>query len=67
MREGRVGDRYLLCTDGLLVVDAQSIHHVLSTIEDPNTAATELVVQANAAGGPDNIGCVVVDVLRSEP
>jgi PPM family protein phosphatase len=64
-REARSGDRYLLCTDGLLMLDAQSIHGILTTVEDPNAAATELVKRANAAGGMDNIGCVVVDVLQS--
>jgi protein phosphatase len=62
VREGRIGDRYLLCTDGLLVGDARSIHHVLSTVEDPQRAAGRLVDEANAAGGPDNVACVVVDV-----
>jgi PPM family protein phosphatase len=61
-RETRLGDRYLLCTDGLLVVDVRVIYDVLSTIEDPNAATAELVARANAAGGPDNIGCVVVEV-----
>lgn len=66
-RAGRIGDRYLLCTDGLLVMEARDLHDVLSTIEDPDAAAAELVVRANAAGGPDNLGCVVVDVLPARP
>jgi PPM family protein phosphatase len=61
-REGRVGDRYLLCTDGLLVLDARNIHHVLGTVKDPQRAAARLVEEVTAAGGLDNIACVVVDV-----
>lgn len=62
VREARIGDRYLLCTDGLAGVDARSIHHELSTVEDPQTAAEALVDRAAAADGPDDITCVVVDV-----
>lgn len=60
-RESRAGDRYLLCTDGFATVDARSIHHSLTTIEDPQAAATTLVDQA---GDADDVTCVVVDVLE---
>ena len=58
------GDRYLLCSDGLTdEVTEDEITQVLRSIDDPEEAATELVRQANAAGGRDNITLIVVDVV----
>ena len=58
------GDRYLLCSDGLTdEVTEDEITHVLRSIDDPEAAAQELVRQANAAGGRDNITLIVVDVV----
>lgn len=60
------GDRFLLCSDGLTnELDDDAISSVLVTVADPQTAAEELVAQANAAGGRDNITVVVVDVLAA--
>jgi serine/threonine protein phosphatase PrpC len=60
------GDRYLLCSDGLTnELDDDAIASVLVTFADPQTAAEELVAQANAAGGRDNVTVVVVDVVAS--
>lgn len=58
------GDRYLLCSDGLFaVVTDQRIAEILSdrtsTLEE---VCTHLVEAANAAGGPDNITAVVLQV-----
>ncbi|GAA3161183.1 protein phosphatase 2C domain-containing protein [Planomonospora alba] len=65
LREAQVGDRYLLCSDGLSgVVSAETLHHALSTIDDPETVVRTLVDLANRGGGPDNITCVVADVLE---
>lgn len=62
-----LGDRFLLCSDGLFnEVDSEAIVDVLSVIEDPGEAATELVRRANASGGRDNITCVVVDVIDDD-
>jgi protein phosphatase len=60
-----LGDRYLLCSDGLFgeVTDDQ-IHDVLRRFASPGEAARELVQLANASGGHDNITCVVVDVVE---
>jgi PPM family protein phosphatase len=64
LREARPGDRYLLCSDGLYdAADAASISVVLRTIADPDAAATELVRRAIEGGGPDNITCIVADVV----
>ena len=58
------GDRYVLCSDGLVdeVVDSE-IQDVLNQIDDPQEAAEELVALANVHGGRDNVTVVVVDVL----
>jgi protein phosphatase len=64
LREARVGDRYLLCSDGLSgVVSAETIHQVLSGVGDPEQAVRQLIDLANRGGGPDNITCVVADVV----
>ena len=58
------GDRYLLCSDGLTnEVDETDIASVLRTVSDPDEAARQLVEQANAHGGRDNITIVIVDVV----
>ena len=58
------GDRYLLCSDGLSgVVTEQTLHQTLSSIRDPDKAALQLVELAIRGGGPDNITCIVADVV----
>jgi PPM family protein phosphatase len=58
------GDRYLLCSDGLSgVVTEQTLHQTLSSVRDPDKAALRLVELAIKGGGPDNITCIVADVI----
>jgi PPM family protein phosphatase len=58
------GDRYLLCSDGLSgVVTEQTLHQTLAAIADPDKAALRLVELAIKGGGPDNITCIVADVI----
>lgn len=57
------GDRLLLCSDGLTdLVDEERIAEVLR-LTDPLSAAAVLTQSALAAGGRDNITCVVLDVV----
>ncbi|MFG2088823.1 MULTISPECIES: Stp1/IreP family PP2C-type Ser/Thr phosphatase [unclassified Spirillospora] len=64
LREGQAGDRYLLCSDGLSgVVTAETIFQVLTDVDDPDQAVRQLIDLANRGGGPDNITCVVADVV----
>jgi protein phosphatase len=59
-----VGDRYLICSDGLFnEVEDGRLSATLRRLADPTEAARELVRLANEAGGRDNITCVVVDVV----
>jgi protein phosphatase len=55
------GDRVMLCSDGLTAhVEDKTIGEVLRRHDDPNAAARELVVAANAGGGTDNVSVIVV-------
>jgi protein phosphatase len=66
IREALAGDRYLLCSDGLSdVVTEETLHRTLLSLEDPYDAVIQLVDLANRAGGPDNITCIVADVVDS--
>jgi protein phosphatase len=61
------GDRYLLCSDGLpREVSDEQMASVLRRLADPKDAARELVAQARARGGNDNITVVVVDVVDDD-
>ncbi|MFK4065735.1 MerR family transcriptional regulator [Streptomyces sp. NPDC029674] len=65
LHDARPGDRYLLCSDGLsTVVPDAEVRRVLTTVEDPDDAVRALVGLANAMGGPDNVSCVVADVVE---
>jgi protein phosphatase len=64
LREARAGDRYLLCSDGLSsVVATEEVHRVIGSTPDPGEAVDALIGLANGAGGPDNVSCVVADVV----
>jgi serine/threonine protein phosphatase PrpC len=61
--ETRANDIYLLCSDGLnKMASAADIESLLVTNPDPDLAATNLVAQALAGGGRDNITVVVLRV-----
>jgi len=50
------GDRILLCSDGLWsMLDEKTLQQILTISDSPETTVEDLVKQANAAGGPDNI------------
>jgi PPM family protein phosphatase len=64
MREAMIGDRYLLCSDGLSdVVTEQTLHKTLLSYSDPEQAVLQLIDLAIRSGGPDNITCIVADVV----
>lgn len=62
-----VGDRWLLCSDGLSgVVEFSELKRLLHTYPDPDQACEKLIEAALAGGGPDNITCVVADVVDED-
>ncbi|MGH3309759.1 MAG: Stp1/IreP family PP2C-type Ser/Thr phosphatase [Streptomyces sp.] len=64
IREVRAGDRYLICSDGLpTVVSPQTIEDALAGYQGPQETVQELIQLALRGGGPDNITCIVADVL----
>lgn len=63
----KIGDRYLLCSDGLFnEVDADGIAMILATEPDPQKAAEILIAAANEGGGRDNITTVIADIVAAE-
>lgn len=67
IREGVVGDRWLLCSDGLSgVVSGETIGKVLHNTPDPADACEHLVSLALKAGAPDNVTVVVADIIDAE-
>ena len=66
VHEGQPGDRYLLCSDGLSgVVSDETLRETLATIADPEAVTRQLIDLALHGGGPDNITCIVADVVDS--
>ncbi len=61
----RVGDRFLLCSDGVTdgVPDAE-ILRLLQSQDDPQKIAEDVVQSAQKGGSKDNITCVVVIVEK---
>ena len=59
------GDRLLLCSDGLSgMVQDSGIASILRANPDPQDCCDALIREALAAGGMDNVTCVVVDPLK---
>ena len=64
VRRGRIGDRYLICSDGLTDYVARgTVEEVLLTVGDPGECADRLVALALRAGAPDNVTVVVGDLV----
>lgn len=64
VREARVGDRWMLCSDGLSgVVSRDTIHQTMLEVEDAGDCADALVALALSAGAPDNVTCVIGDIV----
>lgn len=70
-REARLGDRYLLCSDGLSgFVAEDTIAEILADGAGPEETADRLIQLALRAGAPDNVTVIVadcVDVTTTRP
>ncbi|MFI6655962.1 MerR family transcriptional regulator [Streptomyces sp. NPDC050523] len=66
LQDAAPGDRYLLCSDGLPAVLPDARIRQLLASGTPDVAVRALVDAANEAGGPDNVSCVVADVVRTD-
>lgn len=64
--EGRTGDRYLLCSDGVTAVLDQAAVSRMMADGTPDQVVERLITAANDGGGPDNITCVVADLVDGE-
>ncbi|HXP21544.1 MAG TPA: protein phosphatase 2C domain-containing protein [Streptosporangiaceae bacterium] len=64
MLTAQLGDRYLLCSDGLPVaVSDELILQALSEVAEPGDAVLQLIELAIHGGAPDNVTCIVADVI----
>ena len=64
--EAAAGDRFLLCSDGLSdVVSEETLRETLIRCTDRDQAVGQLIELAIRGGGPDNITCIVADVVDS--
>ncbi|MBV9454773.1 MAG: Stp1/IreP family PP2C-type Ser/Thr phosphatase [Rubrobacter sp.] len=64
----RSGDRFILCSDGLsdMVAETRMLDLLTFSLESPEKAAQALVSSALEAGGTDNVTVVVVDVKEGD-
>jgi protein serine/threonine phosphatase len=61
----RVGDRMLVCTDGLSnAVEREQLAAAMVGDDDPQETVQRLLDEALAAGGRDNVSLAVVDCLE---
>jgi protein phosphatase len=64
MREAKLGDRYLLCSDGLSgVVSFDTLQDTMAAGRDPAATCEQLVQLALRSGAPDNVTCIVADIV----
>nr|WP_209044059.1 protein phosphatase 2C domain-containing protein [Brevibacterium marinum] len=65
LREAHIGDRWMLCSDGLTgFADVADIARVLAEVSDPDECCRQLIDLALAGGGADNVTVVIGDVLE---
>ena len=66
VRSPQVGDRYLLCSDGLSGVLAEATMREVLMVGSPDDAVAQLIDLALRGGAPDNVTCVVADVAETD-
>ena len=63
VRDTLPGDRYLLCSDGLSAVVSDPTLLDALQLPDPQASVDRMIELALRGGGPDNITCIVAEVL----
>nr|WP_240929565.1 MerR family transcriptional regulator [Streptomyces coryli] len=65
LHRAAAGDRYVLCSDGLsaVVPEAELREALIGVADGPQEVLDALLARAYAAGAPDNVACVVADVV----
>jgi PPM family protein phosphatase len=63
VREARVGDRYLICSDGLSDVVTQETIAEAIQIPEPQACADRMIELALKGGGTDNVTVIIADVI----
>ena len=67
MLDAQAGDRYLICSDGLPVaVSDEQILQALVAVAEPADAVLALIDLAIRGGAPDNVTCIVADVIDTD-
>ncbi|MDO5630070.1 MAG: protein phosphatase 2C domain-containing protein [Mobilicoccus sp.] len=67
IRQARLGDRYLICSDGLSdYVGRDTIAEVTSDGMGPQETCDKLVDLALRAGAPDNVTVVIADIVATD-
>ena len=65
--ESRVGDLYLVASDGLTgMVDDRRLQTLLMARIEPERKVHQLIAEANGRGGLDNITAVIVQVINDD-
>ena len=60
-----VGDRLLLCSDGLSgMLEDETIHRIVLQASSPQEACDRLVEAANQTGGEDNITVIIIEMMQ---
>src|SRR2546421_5471528 len=66
--EVRVGDLYLVASDGLTgMVDDRRLAQLLNSRAEPDRKVQALIAEANGRGGLDNITAIIVQVIETDP
>lgn len=60
-----IGDRIVLCSDGLtLHLNPNEIAQIVTASDDPDETSQKLIDLANSRGGKDNVSAIVINVER---
>ncbi|PWV72328.1 serine/threonine protein phosphatase PrpC [Nocardia neocaledoniensis] len=66
LEQAEIGDRFLLCSDGLSdVVGAEHIERTMAGARSVEECAAQLIELALDGGGPDNVTVVVADLVAA--